>query len=82
MSFLCAVPLYCVLAISPSSAFSWKFIPWIFVMFGTLSVIFSEQPSQSSFAAQQIAITVLAAIMFAQGLQARSLIAVAKGLME
>jgi hypothetical protein len=51
-------------------------------MFGMLSVIFSEQPSQSSCAAQQIAITVLAAIMFAQGLQARSFIAVAKGLME
>jgi hypothetical protein len=30
----------------------------------------------------KIAITVLAAIMFAQGLQARSFIAVAKGLME
>jgi hypothetical protein len=30
----------------------------------------------------KIAITVLAAIMFAQGLQARSFIAVAEGLME
>jgi hypothetical protein len=57
-------------------------IPWILVTFGMLSVIFSERPTQSLCAAQQIAMTVLAAIMFAQGPQARSFIAVAKGLME
>ena len=46
-------------------------------MFEMLLVIWSEQPTQSLRAAQQIAVTVLAAIMFAQGPQARSFIAVA-----
>jgi exopolysaccharide production protein ExoQ len=76
VSFLCAVLLYCVLFPNrPVRALIWNFIPWIFVMFGMLSVIWSEQPTQSLRAALQIAVTVLAAIMFAQGLQARSFIA-------
>jgi exopolysaccharide production protein ExoQ len=77
VSFLCAVLLYCALfPLRPYRALTWNFIPWIFVVFGMLSVIWSEQPMQSLRAALQIAITVLAAIMFAQGLQARSFIAV------
>jgi exopolysaccharide production protein ExoQ len=78
VSFLCAVLLYCALfPHRPVQALIWNFIPWAFVVFGMLSVAWSEQPMQSFRAAQQIAITVLAAIMFAQVLQARSFIAIA-----
>jgi exopolysaccharide production protein ExoQ len=75
--FLCAVLLYCALfPFRPYRALTWNLIPWVIVLFGMLSVIWSEQPMQSLRATPQIAISVLAAIMFAQGLQARSFIAV------
>jgi exopolysaccharide production protein ExoQ len=76
-SFLCAVLLYCALfPYRPVQALTWNIIPWTFVVFGMISVIWSEQPTQSFRGAQQIAITVLAAIMLAQRLQAKSFIAV------
>jgi exopolysaccharide production protein ExoQ len=75
--FLFAVLLLCALfPVRPYRALTWNLLPWIIVLFGLLSVIWSEQPAQSARAAPQIAITVLAAIMFAQGLQARSFIAI------
>jgi exopolysaccharide production protein ExoQ len=75
--FLCAVLLYCALfPIRPYQALTWNVVPWIIVLFGALSVTWSEQPMQSLRAAPQIAISMLAAIMFAQGLQARSFIAI------
>jgi exopolysaccharide production protein ExoQ len=76
--FLCAVLLYCaIFPLRPFRALTWNFIPWVIVLFGMLSVIWSEQPMQSARAAPQIGITALAAIMFAQGLRARSFIAIA-----
>src|SRR5437016_1177420 len=76
--FLCAVLLYCALfPIRPYRALTWNFVPWVIVLFGLVSVIWSEQPMQSLRAAPQIAVSVLAAIMFAQALQARSFIAIA-----
>src|SRR5450432_1899906 len=75
--FLCGVILYCTLfPLRPYRAFTWNFIPWIIVLFGMLSVVWSEQPMQSARAAPQIAITVLAAIMCAQNLRARSFIVI------
>jgi exopolysaccharide production protein ExoQ len=75
--FLCAVLVYCALfPLRPYRAVIWNFIPWVIVLFGMLSVIWSEQPMQSARAATQIGITTLAAIMFAQGLRARSFIAI------
>ena len=77
MIFLCAVLLYCALfPIRPYRALTWNFVPWVIVLFGLVSVIWSEQPMQSLRAAPQIAISVLAALMFAQGLQARSFVAI------
>jgi exopolysaccharide production protein ExoQ len=75
--FLCAVLLYCVLF--PHRAYlaaTWNFIPWVMVLFGALSVLWSLDPMRSARAAPQIAITVLAAIMFAQALPARAFIAI------
>jgi|SRR5450631_191532 exopolysaccharide production protein ExoQ len=75
--FLCATLLYCSLfPHRPYRAVTWNCIPWVIVLFGMLSVIWSEQPMQSARAAPQIGITTLAAIMFAQGLRARSFIAI------
>jgi len=54
----------------------WNFLPWTIVLFGMLSVLWSMEPMQSARAAPQIGITILAAIMFAQGLPARAFIAV------
>ena len=77
VSFLGAVLLYCALfPHRPVQALTWNIIPWTLVVFGMISVIWSEQPTQSFRGAQQIAITVLAAIMLAQRLQAKSFIAV------
>jgi exopolysaccharide production protein ExoQ len=78
VTFLGAVLLYC--AVFPHramQALTWNIIPWVLVVFGMISVIWSEQPSQSFRAAQQIAMTVLAAIMLAQRLPAKAFIAVA-----
>src|SRR5450631_2029126 len=75
--FLCAVLLYCALfPFRPYRAVTWNCIPWVIVLFGMLSALWSEQPMQSARAAPQIGITLLAAIMFAQGLRARSFIAI------
>jgi exopolysaccharide production protein ExoQ len=75
--FLVAVLLYCALfPVRPYRALTWNFVPWVIVLFGALSVLWSEQPMQSARAAPQIAITTLAAIMFAQALPARSFIAI------
>jgi exopolysaccharide production protein ExoQ len=77
VSFLGAVLLYCALFPHRAvQALTWNIIPWTLVVFGMISVIWSEQPTQSFRGAQQIAITVLAAIMLAQRLQATSFIAV------
>ena len=77
VSFLGAVLLYCALfPHRPVQALTWNIIPWTLVVFGMISVIWSEQPTQSFRGALQIAITVLAAIMLAQRLQAKSFIAV------
>jgi exopolysaccharide production protein ExoQ len=74
--FLAAVLLYCLLfPTRPYQALTWNLVPWVFVVFGALSVIWSEQPMQSARAAAQIALSVLAALMFARGLPARSFIA-------
>jgi len=58
------------------AAITWNFVPWAIVVFGALSVLWSMEPMVSARAAPQIGITVLAAIMFAQGLPARTFIAV------
>src|SRR5580700_9888245 len=69
--FLCAVLLYCALfPLRLYQALTWNVIPWVIVLFGALSVIWSEQPMQSLRGAAQIAISMLAAFMFAQGLRA------------
>jgi exopolysaccharide production protein ExoQ len=75
--FLCAALLYCVLF--PHRAYlavTWNFIPWVMVLFGALSIFWSADPTHSARAAPQIAITVLAAIMFAQALPAGAFIAI------
>jgi exopolysaccharide production protein ExoQ len=75
--FLGAVLLYC--ALFPHRAYqavTWNFIPWAIVLFGALSVLWSVDPARSARAAPQIAITVLASIMFAQALPARTFIAI------
>jgi exopolysaccharide production protein ExoQ len=75
--FLSAVLFYC--AFFPhrvSVAVTWNFIPWMSVLFGTLSILWSVEPMHSARAAPQIAITVLAAILFAQALPARAFIAI------
>lgn len=74
--FLGAVLAYC--ALFPRRVFTaitWNFVPWAIVVFGALSVLWSMEPMVSARAAPQIGITVLAAIMFAQGLPARTFIA-------
>ena len=76
ITFLGAVLAYC--ALFPRRAYLaiiWNFVPWAIVVFGMLSVLWSMEPMQSARAAPQIGITVLAAIMFAQGLPARAFIA-------
>ena len=76
VTFLGAVLAYC--ALFPRRAYlavTWNFVPWAIVVFGMLSVLWSMEPMQSARAAPQIGITVLAAIMFAQGLPARAFIA-------
>jgi exopolysaccharide production protein ExoQ len=75
--FLGAVLLYC--ALFPHRAYqavTWSFVPWALVLFGALSVLWSLEPARSARAAPQIAITVLASIMFAQALPARTYIAI------
>jgi exopolysaccharide production protein ExoQ len=75
--FLGAVLLCC--ALFPHrfyQAVTWNVIPWLIVLLGALSVIWSEQPMQSLRSAAQIGISVLAALMFAQGLRARSFIVI------
>jgi len=77
LTFLGAVLAYC--ALFPRRAYlavTWSFVPWAIVAFGMLSVLWSMEPMQSARAAPQIGITILAAIMFAQGLPARAFIAV------
>ena len=69
---------FCLLRALPASrllAITWNFVPWAIVVFGVLSVLWSMEPMVSARAAPQIGITVLAAIMFAQGLPARAFIA-------
>ena len=74
--FVSAVLLYCVLfPVRPYRALTWHLVPWVIVLFGALSVIWSDQPMQSLRGAAQIALSVLAALMFADGLRARSFIA-------
>jgi exopolysaccharide production protein ExoQ len=73
--FLGAILLYC--ALFPHrfyQAFAWNVIPWVFVAFGALSVAWSDEPMQSLRAAAQIGLSMLAALMFAQGLRAGSFI--------
>ena len=66
--FLVAVLLYCVLfPVRPYQALTWSLVPWVIVLFGALSIIWSEQPMQSLRGAAQIALSVLAALMFAHG---------------
>jgi exopolysaccharide production protein ExoQ len=60
----------------PYRALMWNFVPWPIVVFGALTVIWSDQPMLSARAAAQIGITTLSAIMFAQGLQAYSFVAI------
>jgi hypothetical protein len=75
--FLGAVLLYCVLLpVRPYQALTWSLVPWVIVLFGALSIIWSEQPMQSLRGAAQIALSVLAALMFAHGLRSRSFIAI------
>ena len=77
ITFLGGVLAYC--ALFPRRAYfaaTWSFVPWAIVAFGMLSVLWSMEPMHSARAAPQIGITVLAAIMFAQGLPARAFIAV------
>lgn len=75
--FLGAALLYC--GLYPQRAYlaaTWNFVPWLMVGFGALSVLWSLEPMHSARAVPQIAITVLAAIMFAQALPARAFIAI------
>jgi exopolysaccharide production protein ExoQ len=73
--FLIAILVYCALfPARPYQALTWNFVPWVIVVFGALSVIWSEQPMQSLRGASQIALSVLAALMFARGLHAKSFI--------
>jgi exopolysaccharide production protein ExoQ len=75
--FLGAVLLYCVLfPVRPYQALTWNLLPWVIVVLGAFSVIWSEQPMQSLRASAQIALSVLAALMFAHGLRARAFIAI------
>jgi exopolysaccharide production protein ExoQ len=75
--FVGIVLLYSVLfPLRPYRALLWNFVPWMIVVFGALTTIWSDQPLLSARAAAQIGITTLAAIMFAQGLQAYSFIAI------
>jgi exopolysaccharide production protein ExoQ len=75
--FVGIVLLYSALfPLRPYSALLWNFVPWPIVVFGALSVIWSDQPMLSARAAAQIGITTLSAVMFAQGLQACSFIAI------
>ena len=75
--FLGSVLLYCALfPLRACQAVTWNFIPWAIVLFGALSVLWSLDPMRSARAAPQIAITVLASILFAQALPARAFIAI------
>jgi exopolysaccharide production protein ExoQ len=77
IGFLGAVLAYC--ALFPHRAFmaiTWNFVPWAFAVFGAISVLWSMEPMVSARAAPQIGLTVLAAIIFARGLPARTFIAV------
>ena len=76
ITFLGALLAYC--ALFPRRvvrAITWDFVPWAIVVFGALSVLWSVEPMVSARAAPQIGLTVLAAIIFAQGLPARAYIA-------
>jgi exopolysaccharide production protein ExoQ len=76
ITFLGALVAYC--ALFPRRvvrAITWDFVPWAIVVFGALSVLWSVEPMVSARAAPQIGLTVLAAIIFAQGLPARAYIA-------
>jgi exopolysaccharide production protein ExoQ len=76
MIFMGAVVLFCaVFPLCPYRAILWNFVPWPIVIFGALSVAWSDQPMHSARAAGQIAITTMVAIMFAQNLRAYSFIA-------
>lgn len=76
IAFLGSVLAYCALFPRRAlTAITWNFVPWGMVVFGALSVLWSLEPMVSARAAPQIGITVLAAIMFAQGLPARTFIA-------
>src|SRR5215475_5992411 len=62
--FMGAVLLYC--ALYPARAYlavTWSFVPWAFVLFGTLSSLWSLEPMRSARAAPQIAVTMFAAIV-------------------
>src|SRR6266568_7398199 len=75
--FVGIVLLYSALfPLRPYRALLWNFVPWIIVVFGALTAVWSDQPMLSARAAAQIGITTLAAIMFAQGLRAYSFIAI------
>jgi exopolysaccharide production protein ExoQ len=77
ITFLGSVLAYC--ALFPRRAFlaiTWSYVPWAIVVFGAISVLWSMDPMVSARAAPQIGLTVLAAIMFAQGLPARTFMAV------
>ncbi|WP_316229385.1 O-antigen ligase family protein [Bradyrhizobium sp. SZCCHNR1070] len=53
----------------------WNFLPWMLPLFGSLSMVWSDQPALSARAAAQIAITIYIAILFAQSLPAYRYIA-------
>jgi exopolysaccharide production protein ExoQ len=75
--FTVAVVLFSALfPVCPYRALLWNFVPWVIIAFGALSVLWSDQPMYSARAAAQIGMTTLVAIMFAQGLRARSFIAI------
>jgi exopolysaccharide production protein ExoQ len=77
ITFLGSVLAYC--ALFPRRAYlalTWNFVPWVIVVFGGVSVLWSMEPMVSARAAPQIGITVLAAIMFALALPARAFITV------
>lgn len=73
--FVGAVLLYCALfPHRPYQALTWNIVPWLIVVLGALSVIWSEEPVQSLRAAAQIGLSMLAVLMFALGLRAGSFI--------
>jgi exopolysaccharide production protein ExoQ len=75
--FVGTVALYGALfPLRPYRALVWNFVPWMIVILGAITTLWSDEPIQSARAAVQIGITTLAAIMFAQGLKAYSFIAI------